>query len=455
MKLDVREIINAVGGRLLCEDGKQPENSPLVTSISTDTRAIKPGALFVPITGERFDGHDYIAQAIDGGAVCVFTEKQNSPVSKIPLVFVNSTRRALMDLADYYRRKHNVKVVAITGSAGKTTTKDMIADILSQKYKVKRTIKNFNNEIGMPLSIFQLEDDDEVLVLEMGMNHANEIHELSLVGAPDIAVITHIGDAHIENFANREGILHAKLEITDGLRTDGTVILNGDDPLLTGPVTAEKVSAYKVLYPSSKNILAAKPIGFQETRCTFIWRDKEINLTVPIPGSHMVMNALLASVAALELGCSPAQITKGFENFIPPEGRLNIFEANEMLIIDDVYNANPASMIEALKVLCRKESAQRRRIAILGDMNELGHAAKERHLETGAFAAESGLDLLITIGSLSRHIYEGFNNPAKSLHFAELSDFHHESILKQGDIVLVKASRGMAFEEIIKTLQRR
>ncbi|MCL2225099.1 MAG: UDP-N-acetylmuramoyl-tripeptide--D-alanyl-D-alanine ligase [Defluviitaleaceae bacterium] len=455
MKLEISEIIHAVGGRLLGE----VDTGKFVTGISTDTRTIKEGSLFVPIAGDNFDGHDYIMQASEKGAICVLTERQSQPTDMaFPLIYVSSTRRALMDLADYYRRKCGVKVVAVTGSAGKTTTKDMMADILSQKFRTKRTIKNFNNDIGMPLSIFQLEPDDEVLVLEMGMNHANEIHELSLVGEPDIAVITHIGDAHIENFENREGILHAKLEIVDGLRPTGTVVLNGDDPLLTGAIAAEKTAQFNVLYPSTKNIVSAEPIGFQETRCTFTWHGEEIRLTVPIPGAHMVMNALLATVVGLEMGVSPAKITTAFENFTPPEGRLNIFESNGKTIIDDVYNANPSSMFEAIKVLCRKtpENENRRRVAILGDMNELGHVAEDRHREVGEFAARSNLDLLITIGDLSLHTFNAFSDnedTTAAIHFVTLPDFLAETnILQPNDIVLVKASRGMNFEKIIQAI---
>ncbi|MCL2577077.1 MAG: UDP-N-acetylmuramoyl-tripeptide--D-alanyl-D-alanine ligase [Defluviitaleaceae bacterium] len=452
MNLEITEIINACGGRIL----NDAETSKNVTSISTDTRTIKAGALFVAIAGENFDGHDYILKASENGAICVLSERQSQPTDiDVPLIYVGSTRRALMDLADYYRRKHSVKVIAITGSAGKTTTKDMIADILSQKFKTKRTIKNFNNDIGMPLSIFQLEPDDEVLVLEMGMNHANEIHELSLVGVPDIAVITHIGDAHIENFENREGILNAKLEIVDGLRADGTVVLNGDDPLLTGSIAAAKTERFNVLCPSSKNIITAEPLDSHETCCHFTWRGESIFLNVPIPGAHMVMNALLATVVGLEMGVSPLQITKAFENFTPPEGRLNIFEANGMTIIDDVYNANPSSMFEAIKVLCRKtpENAQSRRVAILGDMNELGHVAIERHREVGEFAANAGIDLLITIGELSRFIYEGFlsvNSTGRAKYYETLEKFQIalSNNLNPNDIILVKASRGMRFEKI-------
>ncbi|MCL2199766.1 MAG: UDP-N-acetylmuramoyl-tripeptide--D-alanyl-D-alanine ligase [Defluviitaleaceae bacterium] len=447
MKLDIQEIVKATGGRLLGD----VINPMYIEGICTDTRKIAAGSLFIPLAGVQVDGHDFIGQAAEKGAICALTERENAVSdTSIPIIYVKSTRRALMDLADYYRRKHDVKVVAITGSAGKTTTKDMVADILSRKYRTKRTIGNFNNDIGMPLSIFQLEADDEVLVLEMGMNHANEIHELSLVGVPDIAVITHIGDAHIENFENREGILHAKLEIVDGLRPEGIVVLNGDDPLLTGTIAAEKVKDFNVLFPAAANILKADPVGFQETRCVFEWHGEKVRLTVPIPGSHMVMNALLATVVGLEMGVTPVEITAAFESFTPPEGRLNIFESGGKTIIDDVYNANPASMIEAIKVLCRKtpENSHRRRVAILGDMNELGHVAEARHREVGEFAAEAGVDLVVAIGELSRHINAHTHFDTLDAALEVLND-----VVRSDDMILVKGSRGMKLEQVVSLLK--
>jgi len=493
MKIEIQDIVSAVGGRLL----GVVESPVWITSISIDTRTIVQGALFVPLAGVQVDGHDFIKQAAENGAICALTERQNAPTDTgIPLIYVSSTRRALMALADFYRRSHNVKVVAVTGSAGKTTTKDMIAEICAQKYKTKRTIGNFNNDIGMPLSIFRLEPDDEVLVLEMGMNHAGEIHELSLVGVPDIVVITHIGDAHIENFADRTGILHAKLEIVDGLRVGGTVVLNGNDPLLTGEIAAAKVSGFNVLYPSNENIVSAVPMGLQETRCVFNWHGQEIPVTVPVPGGHMVMNALLATVVGLQLGITPAQITAAFESFTPPEGRLNIFEASRengesawaskfpeceankgrgyVTVIDDVYNANPTSMMEALKVLCREYGdapetctasggavQKRRRVAILGNMNELGQVAEARHREVGEFAATIGVDLLIAVGNLAYGINEGFYGATVgkdtgqiAMYFEHLELFlpHIKEKLQDGDIVLVKASRTMQFEKIIEAI---
>jgi len=453
VNLSIKEIVKAVGGRLL------GESEAMITSISTDTRKFAPNALFVPIAGEVFDGHDFIQQAKDNGAVCALTEKKNAVDEGIPLIYVQSTRRALMDLAGYYRQKHDITVVAVTGSAGKTTTKDMMYHILARKYKTKKTMGNFNNDIGLPLSIFQLESDDEVLVLEMGMNHANEIHELSLIGAPDIAVITHIGDAHIENFENREGILHAKLEIVDGLKPNGKVVLNGDDILLTGEIAKDKVKHFDALYPHSENIIQAEPMGLQGSRCHFRWRDKDLFVDVHMPGTHMVMNALLAAVVGLEMGVSPEEITKGFEDFEPPKGRLTVAHTHHMTIISDVYNSNPAAVREGIKVLQKEKNEHNRTVAILGDIGELGHVAVPRHYELGVFAAESGIDLLIAIGELSCNMYEGFIKSTakdKAVYFETVSEFltHWKDLLKPNDVVLIKASRSMTFENITNALTK-
>ncbi|MCL2050002.1 MAG: UDP-N-acetylmuramoyl-tripeptide--D-alanyl-D-alanine ligase [Defluviitaleaceae bacterium] len=470
MNLTIREIISACnGGFIACDfaeragQAAQRHEGKIVTSISIDTRTITPGALFVPLKGENSDGHEFLKQAEKNGAICVLSEQQNAPSDMdIPIIYVRCTRRALMDIAAMYRRRCGVKVVAITGSAGKTTTKDMTAQIAAQKYKTKSTIKNYNNDIGVPLSIFQLEQGDEVLVLEMGMNHANELHELSLIGKPDIAVITHIGDSHIENLGSREGILRAKLEILDGVRLGSTIVLNGDDPLLTGAIAAKKTRGYNVLLPCSENIVT-EPLGFDGTRCWFNWRGQAIHITVPLPGRHMAMNALMACVVGLELGVTPAQISAAFENFVPPSGRLNIFEFNGIRIIDDVYNASPSSMREAIKILC---GAKGRRVAVLGDMFELGGAGQALHREVGELAAQSGVDLLITVGTLSRWINEGFNSDCtvvgmsprslnglptgkrEAYHYDTLGELDINEHIRRGDTVLLKASNGMRFGKL-------
>jgi UDP-N-acetylmuramoyl-tripeptide--D-alanyl-D-alanine ligase len=467
MRLSVQEILTACKGKLLNSNTNAVTNTQFVSSVSIDSRHIAPGALFVPLKGENTDGHHYIIQAAESGAACALTEKPQdelladgiSPsfLDSFPLVHVPSTRAALMDLAAYYRRLHNIKVIAVTGSAGKTTTKEMIASVLAQRFTTNKTICNYNNDIGLPLSVFRLKPDDEVLVLEMGMNHANEITELSKAGAPHIAVITHIGDAHIENFENREGILRAKLEIVDGLHPEGVVILNGDDPLLTSPAAQEKTRPFTVRYPSSSNIISTEPLGMDGTRCHFTVNGQDIHINVPLPGNHMVMNALLAASVGIEMGLHPREITAGFDNLEIPDGRLSVTEVKGLTLINDAYNANPASMAEAIKVLMLNTKSQRR-VCILGDMNELGHAAEARHRELGAFAADAGVDLLITVGTMAQWMREGFlaksNRTLSVLHFNDIPAFlaQWETLLFPGDAVLVKASRGMAFEKIVEAI---
>ncbi|MCL2404242.1 MAG: UDP-N-acetylmuramoyl-tripeptide--D-alanyl-D-alanine ligase [Defluviitaleaceae bacterium] len=509
MQLTIREITTAVNGRLA---GNPSEAA--VTSICTDTRKIHAGALFVPLKGERVDGHSYLQSALENGAACALTEQENNLSHTGPLIYVKSTRRALMDLAAYYRRKHNIKVVAITGSAGKTTTKEMIAHVLQRKYKTKKTMGNFNNDIGLPLSIFQLTPEDEVLVLEMGMNHGGEIHELSLTGAPNIAVITNIGDAHIENFEKdgREGILHAKLEILDGLSLNGTAVFNGDDPLLMGKIAMAKAAHFKLLTPNASNIKSMDEVNIAGGKAHFVIGGQDIHINVPLPGAHMVKNALIAATVGIEMGLSPEEITQGFDDFIPPGGRLGIMEIAGMTVINDVYNANPASMQEGIKVTVGQDG---RRVCILGGMNELGQVSEPRHKEVGAFAADMGINLLVTIGSMAWWINEGFYGailkrqrekgrtgnqplldenaerlfdipkrtiglkttaepgleelgkilrqtdkledtpPQMALHFDTIPDFLKEwpDILRPGDVILVKASRGMAFEDVINGLK--
>ena len=441
MKLTINEIANAIGGEVFI-----PIPTINITSICAESRNIKKGCLFIPIRGERFDGHDYINEAIKKGALCVLSEKK---LTNIPYIYVKSTKDALLALASYYLSIHNTKIIGITGSAGKTTTKDMLASVLSQRYKTKKTIGNFNNDIGMPLSIFNLEQDDEIIVLEMGMNHAGEIHRLSKAAKPDIAIITMIGDAHIENFKNRVGILHAKLEILDGLKS--TIILNGDDILLTSEIANKKAEPFKKFYPCKKNIISQKSLGLTGTSCRININNNEIDINIPIPGVHMIQNALLAITCALELGITPEEIKKGFDTLKPADNRLNIIKTDNFTIINDIYNASPPAMEEALKVLTK---GQGKKIAILGDMLELGHASKETHTNLGSFAKTCNIDFLICIGTDAKYIYTGFNDKSKSIYFKDIDSFlqEYKIYLPKDCTVLVKAARGMAFERIVVQL---
>ena len=454
MNLGINEIAKACNGSLRGDFNELNR----VIGVSIDTRSIVPGALFVPIKGARVDGHDFFGSAAEKGAVCVLSERDDvSACGETALIRVDSTRKALMDLAHYYRRLHTAKVIGITGSAGKTTTKDMIHAVLSRRYKTKKTIGNYNNDLGMPLSIFQLEPDDEIIVLEMGMNHAGEINKLSLVGEPDVAIITNIGDAHIENLGSREGILHAKLEIIDGLKQDGRLFLNGDDPLLTGEIAAAKIGSIRPIYPMEENILSTESLGLAGTRCHFRYQNEDVHLTVPVPGHHMVINALMAVAVAMEFGLSPKEISRGFEDFAPPKGRLNVVSANGMVIISDVYNASPAAVKEAINALFLDPRDTSRRVLVLGDMAELGDFSEARHREIGIHAAEAGVDFLVTIGIRSKHVAEEFTRKNQNaVHFETKEDFiaHRCEILRPNDTVLVKASRSMAFENIVDELRK-
>jgi len=463
-----------------------------VNTVSTDSRGDVSGSLFIPISGDSFDGHDYIEGAIAKGAVCALTERepQNEPY---PLIKVTSTRQALMDLAVYERSHFTGSVVAITGSAGKTTTKDMIASVVSKKYNTLKTQGNFNNDIGLPLTLLSRKRDHEVIVLEMGMNHFGEISVLSHIGKPSICLITNIGDAHIENLGSREGILKAKSEIFEGMKENGTVILNGDDPLLStlpqvpnagktiygyrrpdildGTVTA--ISARSDLGDKNNSWIAAtvtEYLGLKGTKCIIFWNFKahgekmqeggSIQVHIPLPGDHMIMNALMSFAVGLELEIDPGKIAEGIKEFTPSNHRMAIVEVNGMTIVNDSYNASPSSMKAAVDMMTDSlNDSAGRKVCIFGDMFELGDHAEFLHKEVGQYIAAKEMDLLITIGPLSKYMHEAFyNSPkvlqGKALHFLTKEDFLSEwkNHLRQGDTVLIKASRGMSLEKVAEEI---
>ena len=410
--------------------------------VTTDSRGDVNGKLFIPIIGDIFDGHDFIDLALEKGAICSLSEK-SGPSDKI--IRVESTRKALQDLAAYSRNQFKGPVVAITGSAGKTTTKDIIASVLSQKFNTLKTQGNFNNDIGLPLTLLRREESQEAMVLEMGMNHMGEISVLSRIGKPTICLITNIGDAHIENFGSREGILKAKSEIFEGLQDGGTVILNGDDPLL---VSLPKIPHAKTtIYCHMDSAKDIKHKGFHGISCTI----SGVKVDIPLPGRHNVMNALMAFAVGLELGLKPEQIAKGISEFKPSGNRMAISEAKGMTIINDTYNASPSSMKATLDMLKETEG---RKVSILGDMFELGDFAEDMHKDVGQYAAKN-VDLLIAIGPLSKHMYEAHTKQGgQAVYYETKEAFAQEwqKHLKPGDAVLVKASRGMALEYVVEKI---
>ena len=344
--------------------------------------------------------------------------------------------------------------MGITGSVGKTSTKEMIASVLSQKYCVLKTAGNFNNEIGLPLTIFNIREEHEIAVLEMGISDFEEMHRLAKMARPDICVITNIGLCHLENLIDRDGILRAKTEMFDYMQPDATIILNGDDDKL---ITVRD-KGYEPLYFGLNPELDAyaediRSLSLKGTACTLHVGADTMKVEIPIPGHHMVYNALAGALVGRQLGLNADEIKAGIESLVSVAGRNNMILTDKYCIIDDCYNANPISTCASLDVLATAES---RKVAILGDMFELGEKEMELHFGVGAHAAEQRIDVIICIGALSQETAKGAEfKGAKPHHFATKAEFlaEGEKLLQKGDTILVKASHGMEFPEIVEKLQ--
>ena len=405
-------------------------------SITTDSRKAERGGVFAAIKGERVDGHDFIPGVLKAGALCLISEKQ--PVTEQGnYIIVEDTVRALGAIAGYYRKQLAIPVVGITGSVGKTSTKEMIASVLSQKYCVHKTLGNFNNEWGLPITIFEMNEKHQVAVLEMGVNHFGEMRRLSSVASPDICVITNIGIAHLEFFTTREGILQEKSQMIQDMKTGGSILLNGDDDLLRdmGPVKGVDPEFFGLGKNCQFYATDVESLGLRGSSCTIhLPSGESFDCIVPLPGAHMVQNALAGTAVGYQLGLTPAEIKAGIEGLPSIPGRNNIIQTDKIIILDDCYNANPISMQASLDVL---NMAIGRKVAVLGDMGELGETGKELHYETGAHAGDIGIDLVCGIGELSKELVAG-----ASEHGCEAKWFP------------AKASHGMQFPEIVDELQK-
>lgn len=449
--ITLREVIEAVSGKLL---GDFDDLDRTITHVFTDSREPEEGALFIPLVGERFDGHAFIHDALQGGGLGCFTARERE--SYLPGKFyikVTSTQKALRDLARCYKKRYTIPYVAITGSVGKTTTKDMVAAVLGEKFKVLKTEGNFNNEVGLPLTLLKLDSTHEICVLEMGMNHFGEIEYLSGIVEPDVALITNIGDAHIENLGSRENILKAKCEIFSHMNPDGYVILNGDDPHLQ---TLRNTLPFQTVFCGTGEGLdyqAAEVMsdGEKGVRCHVKSPSSYYPVSIPALGKHMLYPTLMAAAAAEHFGMTGEEIARGVLQFAPTKMRMNIIRRGEgITILNDAYNANPQSMRAAAEVLSKAGGSYK--IAVLGDMFELGALAPTLHASVGAYLGKAGIDCLIAVGELSRHIYKAAQEAMVPVtHWCETKE-EAKAILKQEvkpqATVLVKASRGMAFEEL-------
>ena len=450
--LTLRNITNACQGTY---HGDESLLDREVAGVTIDSRKVEKDFLFVAINGERFNAHKFIPDTIEKGALCVVSHEDLGDTD-YPYILVEATGQALLDIAKLYRDSFDVKVVGITGSVGKTSTKEMIASVLAQKYNVHKTQGNFNNECGLPLTIFEMNEEHEVSVLEMGINHFSEMRKLSTVASPDICVITNIGVAHLEFLKTREGIMQEKTQMFQDMKAGGSVVLNGDDPLLStiGPVKGSDPIFYGL--DQDKNEVYAtdvEPLGLKGTSCTIHLPEGSFSCVVPIPGIHMVSNALAGTAVGSKLGLTTEEIKRGIESLPSIPGRNNIIQTDHLILLDDCYNANPVSMKASLDVL---NMGIGRKVAVLGDMGELGPDYAALHRSVGEYAAEIGIDLVCAIGPMSKEIAEGAaSDGTKSLWFETKADFlaQTKDILKKGDNVLIKASHGMEFPEIVEALK--
>ena len=451
-KMNIEDILTATGGTLLSGSADK-----VITDVITNSREAHEGVLFVPIIGDKFDGHEFIKAAFDMGAAAVLTQKETDLFIDKTIIKVADTRRALGDIARYYKQLHNVPTVAVTGSVGKTTTKDMIASVISQKYKTLKTDKNYNNDIGVPDTIFNLERNHEAAVIEMGMNHFGEIEYLAGIGRPDIAVITNIGESHIANLGSQEGIFKAKMEITKQFTEKNTLIVNGDDAFLS---KTKGVGEYKIVYygkDNPQNDVSAKNIrndGLHGISFTVVTDEGEYEVKVNVAGVHNVYNALAAICVGRELDIPMDSILQGIADTEVTAERLDIEEYNGITIINDCYNASPDSVRAAVKVLSGENA--NRKIAVLGDILEMGEYAGKAHYELGVFVAENGIDVLITAGENMKQLARGacdngMNNVKSFDKTLEVCEYIKDN-LKEGDAVLIKASHGMNFSEVYKAV---
>ena len=426
-----------------------------IESITTDSRQAAEGCLFVAVKGERVDGHDFIPSVFEKGAACVVCEREPEHPSG-SWIQVKSSLQAIKDMAEFYRKQLDIQVVGITGSVGKTSTKEVIASVLSEKYRLLKTLGNFNNELGLPLTVFRLREEHQIAVLEMGISDFGEMHRLSKIARPDVCVITNIGQCHLEYLKDRDGVLRAKSEIFDFMQPEGRIVLNGDDDKLSAVQEVKGVNPLFFGVESGREIYAdeIEPRGLKGIRCRIHAGEESFGVQIPIPGFHMVLNALAATAVGISMGLTTEQVKSGIEKLQSLGGRFHMIEKGDMLIIDDCYNANPVSMKASLDVL---KDAERRTVAVLGDMFELGENEASLHREVGVYAGEKGINLLICTGELSSHMAEAAIRAGGCetvVHVPNLERLMEvlPRLVQGDDTILVKASHGMHFEKVVELL---
>lgn len=484
MELTLGEMEKASGGILVLRG--ETRHDICVTSVTLDSRKVEEGCVFFATKGQRADGHQFIGEVFgEGAALAVVQETPERvedaygfPASRWgSYLLVEDTLQALKDISEAYRRKLSVKVVGVTGSVGKTSTKEFIAAVLAEKYKVLKTEGNFNNEIGVPLTLLRIRSEHEVAVVEMGISDFGEMRRLSKMARPDICVMTNIGQCHLENLKDRDGILRAKSEIFDFMAKDGEICLNGGDDKLSaltevkghiphffglGEYSGEEVSAVDIesrgLWGSDATLAVRKPRTQTDGEKTGDDDTVRVRIHVPLPGVHMVRNAAAAACVGLRLGLSTEEIARGVGKAAPVSGRNNLIQLEKYTLIDDCYNANPASMRAAIDLL---SMADTEKTAILGDMFELGENSHSLHGEIGIYAARAGLKQLFCVGGEARYMYEAAQKAGgveELFYFATREELlealkQGAAVLPRGGAILIKASHGMEFTKVLEFLK--
>ncbi|TYA13703.1 UDP-N-acetylmuramoyl-tripeptide--D-alanyl-D-alanine ligase [Paenibacillus faecis] len=459
MKRKLADIAAMAGGQL----GNPGDADVLIEGVTTDSRRISPGCLFIPLAGERFDGHDFAKDCLQAGAGAVLWSKSRGEAPG-PCVLVDDTLEALQRLAKHYLAASHARVVGITGSNGKTTTKDLLFSLLATTFKVHKTQGNYNNHIGLPLTVLSMPEDTEIAVLEMGMSGRHEIELLSKLAEPEAAIVTNIGEAHLLQLGSRLEIARAKLEILSGLREGGLFVYNGDEPLITQvleePATAKpanlKLSTFGIA-PDN----ADYPVGIMHLEDKTVFTSHALGdtpLELPLPGEHNVVNALAALTVARYFGVAAPALAEGLKRVELTGMRIETVRGvSGITILNDAYNASPASVKAAIGVL-EKKRGYRQKVAVLGDMLELGEDEVEYHREVGRFLDPGKTDLLFTYGKLGAAIAEGAAERLDNERIFSYQDKNELidaliSRLHPQDVLLVKASRGMKLEEVVDAVK--
>lgn len=454
--MTLEAIAKATDGQLFYPQNYIPVADAVIAGVVADNREVEKDFLFVPFVGEKVDAHKFIPDAFERGAMAVLSQVKLEDV-KGPYILVDDTPMALKKLAAFYREQLEIPVIGIIGSVGKTSTKEMVASVLSTKFNVLKTSGNLNNEIGLPLTLCRIRDEHEVAVVEMGISEFGEMHRLGEVAKPDMVVMTNIGQCHLENLKTRDGILKAKTEVFDHMPKGAKVILNGDDDKL---VTVRPNGMKTIFYGLNGQEVNATDVVAKTVSSTdaVIHTVKgEFEVTIPLPGEHNVMNGLAATAVGLELGLTVEEIEQGLSKAGTIAGRNNVLDIKGITVIDDCYNANPVSMKASIKVLSK---AKGRTIAVLGDMGELGEDEKALHYEIGKVIGDCGITMAFTLGDLSKEIIRGLNecnSSCQGTSYADADSLVKDllMILMPGDTVLVKASHFMNFSYIVDQLKEK